>query len=170
MKVSNSADTLVPDDARNAVLIALRRIIRATDVYSQKLRKTVGLTTPQLLVLQAASLGDEISLGRIANELKLSQATVTNIVDRLEGRDLVTRDRSPADKRRVNVHLTAAGRAVLEEAPGLLQERFVERFAHLPDWERSMIVAALQRTAALMDADEIDAAPVLYSGDVVSPR
>jgi DNA-binding MarR family transcriptional regulator len=170
MNPGDSSGSLSTDDPRNAVLVALRRIIRATDIYSQKLRKTVGLTTPQLLVLRAASLGDEISLGRIASELKLSQATVTNIVDRLEGRDLLTRDRSVDDKRRINVHLTAAGRTVLDEAPGLLQERFVERFSRLPDWERSMIVAALQRTAALMDADEIDAAPVLYTGDVVAPR
>jgi DNA-binding MarR family transcriptional regulator len=170
MDARDSTRTVSSNDPSSAVLVALRRIIRATDIYSQKLRKTVGLTTPQLLVLQAASQGDEISLGRIASELKLSQATVSNIVDRLEGRDLVTRERSPADKRRFNVHLTSAGQAVLDEAPGLLQERFVDRFARLPDWERSMIVAALQRTAALMDADEIDAAPVLYSGDVVSPR
>jgi DNA-binding MarR family transcriptional regulator len=158
------------DAAGQVVLVALRRIIRATDIYSQKLRKTVGLTTPQLLVLRAVAPSDEISLGQIANELNLSQATVTNIVDRLEGRDLVVRDRSRDDKRRINVRLTSAGRSVLDAAPGLLQDRFVEGFARLPDWERSMIVAALQRTAALMDAHELDAAPVLHSGEVAEPR
>jgi len=153
-----------------AVLVALRRIIRATDIYSQKLRKSVGLTTPQLLVLRAVEAAGEIPLGRIANELSLSQATVTTIVDRLEGRDLLVRDRSRDDKRVINVRLTAAGRGVLDAAPGLLQDRFVERFARLADWERSMIVAGLQRTAALMDADDIDAAPVLHTGAVAEPR
>jgi len=153
------------DDRHEAVLVALRRIIRATDIYSQTLRKTVGLTTPQLLVLRAVAPAEDVSLGRIANELNLSQATVTTIVDRLESRDLVTRVRSGDDKRRINVRLTKDGRSVLDKAPDLLQRRFVERFSALQDWERSMITAALQRTAELMDAADLDAAPLLLSGE-----
>ena len=38
------------------VLIALRQIIRATDLYSRKLSKVAGLTAPQLLILQATLL------------------------------------------------------------------------------------------------------------------
>ena len=34
------------------VLISIRQIIRATDIYSRKLSKEVGLTAPQLLILQ----------------------------------------------------------------------------------------------------------------------
>ncbi len=152
------------------VLVALRRIIRATDLYSQKLRKTVGLTTPQLLVLRAVGLRDDVSLGRIANELSLSQATVTTLVDRLEERGLLSRKRSVEDKRRINVKLTARGCDVLERAPHLLQDEFVRRLDELPDWERSMITAALQRAAALMDASDLDAAPVLLTGELAPQK
>jgi len=152
------------------VLVALRRIIRATDLYSQKLRKTVGLTTPQLLVLRAVSELGDVSLGRIARELSVSQATVTTIVDRLEARSLVQRDRSAADKRLVHVRLTASGHAVLERAPDLLQDEFVRRFEKLADWEQAMITSAIQRTATLMDAADIDASPLLHTGEIDPPK
>jgi DNA-binding MarR family transcriptional regulator len=156
-------------DSTDAVLVALRRIIRATDIYSQKLRKTVGLTTPQLLVLRAVAQQNDVTLGRVARDLSLSQATVTTLVDRLESGGFVTRARSDEDRRRVFVRLTTSGRDVLSRAPDLLQDRFVRRFERLEEWERSMITAGLQRTAALMDAGDLDAAPVLLIGDVV-PR
>ncbi len=160
---------LLMADSTDAVLVALRRIIRATDIYSQKLRKTVGLTTPQLLVLRAVAQADDVTLGRVAQDLSLSQATVTTLVDRLESGGFVTRVRSEEDRRRVFVRLTTGGREVLSLAPDLLQDRFVRRFERLAEWERSMITAALQRTAALMDATELDASPVLIIGEVV-PR
>jgi DNA-binding MarR family transcriptional regulator len=156
-------------DSTDAVLVALRRIIRATDIYSQKLRKTVGLTTPQLLVLRAVAHADDVTASRVARDLSLSQATVTTLVDRLESGGFVTRARSEEDRRRVFVRLTTAGREALSLAPDLLQDRFVRRFERLEEWERSMITAALQRTAALMDAADLDAAPVLLVGDVVPP-
>jgi DNA-binding MarR family transcriptional regulator len=155
-------------DSTDAVLVALRRIIRATDIYSQKLRKTVGLTTPQLLVLRAVARSGDVTLGRVARDLSLSQATVTTLVDRLETGGFVTRARSDEDRRRVFVRLTAAGSEVLSLAPDLLQDRFVRRFERLAEWERSMITAALQRTAALMDATELDASPVLLTGEVIT--
>ncbi len=155
-------------DSYDAVLVALRRIIRATDMYSQKLRKTVGLTAPQLLVLRAMVQTQDISLKNVANELSLSQATVTTIVDRLESRGLLTRRRGSEDKRKVHINPTQAGLEALRRAPDLLQDRFVQRFEQLPDWERSMIMAALQRTASLMDAADIDASPVLLTGELLT--
>ena len=70
------------------VLIALRRIIRATDLYSRRLSRESGLTAPQLLILQAIGSHDEMTMGDIAAQVSLSQATVTTILDRLEGRGL----------------------------------------------------------------------------------
>jgi len=66
------------------------------------------------------------------------------------------------------VEATAAGLAVLEQSPSLLQERFALRFNNLQDWEQTQLLASLQRIAALMDAEEIDAAPVLSSGSVLA--
>lgn len=42
-----------------------------------------------------------------------------------------------------------------------MQESFVEAFDKLEDWEKSMILSSLQRLVSLMDAQHIDAAPLL---------
>lgn len=153
-------------DQIDQVLIAIRRLIRATDLHSKHLNKTSGLTSPQLLVMQAIRDRDEVTIGEIARSVSLSQATVTTIVSRLEGRGYVLRVRSTVDRRKVFVGLTPQGRELIVAAPTPLQERFVERFARLESWEQSMILSSLQRVAQMMDADSLDASPVLDVGDL----
>ncbi len=143
------------------VLITLRRIIRAIDMRSRRLMQQAGLTGPQLLVLQALGQCEEMTAGELAREVNLSQGTVTSILDRLEKRVLIERIRSHTDRRKVYVKLTAEGKKQLSSAPTLLQERFIERFVELKDWEQNQILASLQRLAEMMDAQNIDAAPVL---------
>ena len=145
------------------VLVALRKIIRAMDLYSRRLRKTAGLTAPQLLVLQAIRDREGASISSLSETVSLSQATVTSIIDRLEGAGLVNRRRSQRDRRVVHAMLTAAGVSALESAPAALQAEFVDRFDSLDDWEKSAIIASLQRVAKLMDAEGIDASPVLHT-------
>ncbi|MFK7915226.1 MAG: MarR family winged helix-turn-helix transcriptional regulator [Pseudomonadales bacterium] len=151
-------------DQQEQVLINLRRIIRATDLYSRRLSKQVGLTTPQLLVLQAIQSLSAVSIKTLSGEVALSQATVTTIIDRLETRGLVTRQRSTVDKRVVHPALTADGEAMLKQAPTPLQDLFSIKFEALEGWEQSMIVASLQRVASMMDANDIDASPILHVG------
>jgi DNA-binding MarR family transcriptional regulator len=147
------------------VISALRRVIRAVDLHSRQLVQSHGLTGPQALLLKA--LGDgPLSAGALAGRVNLSQGTVTDILKRLEQRRLVTRVRSESDRRRVMVALSPAGVGCLASSPPLLQDRFASRFEELEDWEQSQLLASLQRIAAMMDAGELDAAPVLSSGSV----
>jgi len=143
------------------VLIALRRIIRAIDMRSRRLMQQAGFTGPQLLVLQALGQHGEMSAGELAREINLSQGTVTSILDRLEKRVLIQRVRSESDRRKVFITLTETGKEQLASAPTLMQEHFIERFDELKDWEQHQILASLQRLAEMMDAQDIDAAPVL---------
>lgn len=152
--------------AKEEVLIAIRRIIRATDIHSRRLTKTVGLTAPQLMVLQAIRDLGAVAISRLSSEVSLSQATVTTIIDRLERRGYVTRQRSEQDKRVVHALLTPAGEEALDSAPTPLQEAFSVRFEQLHDWEQSQILSALQRVAAMMDAEDLDASPFLELGDL----
>ncbi|MCX4188480.1 MarR family transcriptional regulator [Methylophaga sp. OBS4] len=146
------------------VLIALRRVIRATDLHSKYLAKTTGLTAPQILLLQILRDKGQITIGELANELSLSQATVTTILDRLEKRKLVYRQRSQTDKRKVHAFLTEDAVEVLKNAPIPLQEQFTRQFGDLQEWEQTMIISALKRVAQMMDAQHIDASPVLDIG------
>ena len=146
------------------VLVALRRVIRATDLHSKHLAKTTGLTSPQILLLQTIRDRGEVTIGELANEISLSQATVTSILDRLEKRNLVYRERSKEDKRKVHAYLTDNALEVLKEAPMPLQEHFTRQFNDLQEWEKTMIISSLQRVAQMMDAQHIDASPVLDIG------
>ena len=147
----NSADSKIYD----LVLIALRQIMRAFDIQSKYLEKYFGLTGSQLLILQELSRSGESKVGDIAKRISLSQATVTNILDRLEGRGLVRKRRSEIDKRKVMVLITDSGKAILEKNPSLLQDRFIEKFKTLPQWEQTYILSVIQRIVSMMDADEI---------------
>lgn len=151
-----------------AVLVALRRIIRAVDIQSRKLEKSVGLTTPQLLVMQAIDELGDVPVSQLARHVSLSQATITAILDRLERKALVLRQRSTTDKRVVIARLSEQGRETLAGAPTPLQEHFVERFQSLKDWEQSLLLGSLQRVAEMMDAQDLDAAPLLADRDPAS--
>ena len=157
----NALETDLNRAASDSVMIAIRKIIQAIDLNSKKLVKRVGLTGPQLVILQEITSSVEMTAGEIATAVSLSQSTVTGILDRLERRQLISRQRSDGDKRRIMVRITDNGKRILEEAPPLMQETFVERFSNLQEWEQSMILSALQRLVSLMDAKTIDAAPFL---------
>lgn len=146
------------------VLIALRRVIRATDLHSKYLAKTTGLTSPQILLLHAIRDKGQLTIGELANDISLSQATVTTILDRLEKRKLVFRERSTTDKRKVHAGLTDEGVEILKKAPIPLQDQFTKQFSDLKEWEQTMIISSLQRVAQMMDAQHIDASPFLDVG------
>ena len=154
-------------DLQDQVLVSLRRIIRATDLHSRKLGKSTGLTTPQLVIITAIGQKPESTVSDIAKAVSLSLATVTTILNRLEASGLVNKVRSTIDRRRVILSLTEKGLAVLNEAPKPLQDRFAERFNKLESWEQHQIVAAIERVATMMDAEDLDAAPMLATGENV---
>ena len=153
-------------DISDQVLRSLRRVMRAVDLHSRQLAQDYGITGPQALLLREC-LGGGLAAGELARRLSLSQATLTDILNRLEQRSLIRRSRSLADRRRVMVEVTATGRALAETSPPLLQERFVRRFAALPDWEQTLLLSSLQRIAELMDAGDLDAAP-MWSGQPIN--
>lgn len=148
------------------VLVSIRRITRAIDLQSKALVKQSGLTAPQLIVMHALRKGGRIPPSAVAREVALSQATVTSILERLEKAELVRRERSDTDKRIIYACLTAEGLSRLEGAPELLQSGFLRQYRKLEDWERSMLVGSLQRIAAMMDAEGLDAAPILELGEI----
>ncbi len=149
------------------MLVAIRRIMRAIDLHSRQLVQQLGVTTPQLIVLQElARSRDGVPVGTLATAVSLSHGTVTGIVSRLEKRDLVRRDDDERDRRRVLVHVTPQGEALLATAPPPIQESFVTEFQRLEDWEKHLLLSSLQRVVAMMEASELEAAPILATGPI----
>jgi DNA-binding MarR family transcriptional regulator len=163
--VNNEDDRVLLMETYDQVLVSLRQIIRAIDLHSKKLERESGLTGPQLLVMQLIGTYGEVTSGVIAREVSLSQATVTSILDRLERKGMLQRERSTHDRRKVMVSLTEAGGEALKTAPTLMQESFIRAFSQLEDWEQTLILSSLQRVSDMMNATDLDAAPLLDTTD-----
>jgi DNA-binding MarR family transcriptional regulator len=154
------------DNRAQTALVALRQILRATESNVRSLAAFSGLTASQLLTLQLLKKQGETLAGELARAAQLRQATMSALLDKLQARGFIRRRRSQADKRRVWVSITREGEEMLKGAPDLLQEVFLERFNKLPDWEQAFLIAALERISSLLDAEEIDASPLLHIGAV----
>lgn len=154
----------VPDDpaAQTArLLIALRAISHELEVQSHRSDREIGLTLPQLLVLShirdfsAAADADEPAPGHaltgrgIAKAMALSAPTVVGILDNLEARGMIQRQRSVRDRRNIVTRLTPRAHQVLTDAPPLLGSDFARRFAAMAPDDRAATIHAVDRVAAL---------------------
>lgn len=135
------------------LLAALRRISGAQDRHSRLLMRQAGLSLPQYLMLRRLHTAGPGSVGWLARETRLGQATVTAMLDRLARRGLVLRERDPGDRRRTRVCITAAGAALLADMPVLFSAAFESRYRRLSRDERAAILARVGQLAALMDGE-----------------
>jgi len=156
--------TAKPHDRTDESLIALRRILRATELYARDLAQAAGMTPAQLRVLQIVDEKAGTTPKTLANQMSVSQATVTALVDKLVASGMVERVSSELDRRQINVVMTALGQSTLEHAPDALQQRYVRAFAELADWEQAQLVSSLERVAGMLDAKDI------YASRVLTPR
>ncbi|GAB3606620.1 MarR family transcriptional regulator [Conyzicola nivalis] len=95
-----------------ALAVASRSVIGAY----RPILEPLGLTHPQYLVMLALWETEPRSLTELADVLRLEPATLSPIVKRLEAGGFLTRQRSTADERQLEVRLTEAGRALRTEA------------------------------------------------------
>jgi DNA-binding MarR family transcriptional regulator len=145
-------------------IAALRRITRAMDLHSRLLLQTYGLTFPQLAALRAIGRLEPVTAAALARDIHLGRPTVTGILHRLELRGLIQRVRGDQDRRSVNISLTEAGRSVVASAPSLLDDQFQGELAGLQQWERTQILATLQRVAEMMNVGRLRTMAKLAGG------
>ena len=148
-------------DRSAELLTSIRKIIRAVDLHSKVLLKKYGLTGSQLMILNEIGKSNELIVTEIAKHISLSQATVTTILDRLELQGFIVRKRGQSDKRKVYIEASQKTKDILASKPSLLQADFIDRFAHLKDWEQTLLLSSLQRIASMMDSGHLEAEPVL---------
>lgn len=92
----------------------------------------LGLTQKQLAVMELTAGNPGASQIDLANTLGTDRATMMALVNRLAARDLIERHPSAADRRRQELHLTKAGRAMLARARDLIdahEQRFIGLFS-----------------------------------------
>ena len=133
------------------ILMALRRIMHFFDTYSRRLAVEHNITGPQLICLYSIVAKGPLTLSALGKRVSLSMSTVNGIVDRLENKNLVLRERKDKDRRKVIITATQAGISLASSAPLPLQDRLSQAIADLPDLEQVSIALSLERIVNMME-------------------
>lgn len=159
------------DETSELVLKNIRKIIRSVDLHSRKIYAEIQITGPQLVLLKELQRLNTATIGMLAEKSSLSQPTVSSLIKKLLDKELIYKETDTQDKRRTNLVLSEAGHALLNKAPSLLQDSFVKNLQALPDWQRHMILSALEKLSEMMGAEDLSADPVLAPGSqLVQPH
>lgn len=99
----------------------------------------LGLTFArfEVLMLLRFSRSGRLPLGKIGRRLQVHPASVTNAIDRLEARGLVTRNEHPTDRRTTLAAISPAGRELVDTAVTALNEQVFSTIA-APDVVRAL--------------------------------
>ena len=160
-----AAQPQVPEQRHDLrILQSLRRIMRAVDIHSRKLVSQHNVSGPQLSCLLALKENGAMTSAKLAQKVFLSPSTIVGIIDRLEEKRLVLRQRDNKDRRLIHISITMAGEELIAAAPSLLQDTLSNALLELPDSEKLAIASALDTLVDLLEARHIHAAPVLESG------
>ena len=99
-----------------AQLAAFRHTLRKFLRFSEMAAADVGLTSQHyqaMLVVRGCPEDLRITFNDLAQQLLIKHNSAVELVDRLAEEDLVLRESSPVDRRKVQLKLTGRGRQVL---------------------------------------------------------
>ncbi len=87
----------------------------------------------------------------------LHPSTVTGVVDRLEAKGYVLRDRDREDRRVVNVRLTDKGKDLAKKAPNPVQGKMIYGLRNLESEELRVIYESMKKLAEIAEAQDVKA-------------
>jgi MarR family 2-MHQ and catechol resistance regulon transcriptional repressor len=122
-------------------------VAKAHDKLKKVHAKNLGsekLTTPQFGVLDVLMKKGPIPLKKISDELMVTGANITCVMDNLEKEDLVRRVHSKSDRRVINAELTPKGKQKLEKI-------YPEHVKSLNDYSKKLNDAELKQLASLLE-------------------
>jgi DNA-binding MarR family transcriptional regulator len=105
------------------------------------------LTQPQYNVLRILRGAAEAGLpsGEIGDRMVSREPDMTRLLDRMEARGLVVRQRGPADRRVVTARITAEGRRLVDALDAPVEAMHARQLGHLPEEELRTLTALLER-------------------------
>lgn len=105
----------------------------------------VGLTPPQFYVLATIGYAGRLPFGEIGAKMMVTVSNLTGIVDRLEEKKLVSRERDEKDRRVVHVVLTDKGAKLYKSTIPLFEKSVSEIFAPLDSTQQKELSALLRK-------------------------
>lgn len=125
--------------------IALHRVVSKMDRSQVKIFDEYSLTTGQFAVLEVLFHKGDLSVGEVQEKILSSSGTMPLIVKNLITRDLVTKLCDPNDKRRSILHITDAGRSLMEELFPKVKKNIISMFDGLKKEEMNDLLLILKR-------------------------
>lgn len=118
----------------NAIIAAYKMMMRRmAGMLSEE-----GLTQPQFQALRIAAKSGSVCMREISDEMLVTPANITGIIDRLESKGLLKRTEREGDRRTTSIELTPKGRT--------LQERVAEKYNEFMQNALHVLTQEEQRT------------------------
>jgi DNA-binding MarR family transcriptional regulator len=99
------------------VLKLFRVVFRAVQKHSSWVEKQCDVSGAQLWAMWELLVSPGLRVGDLSRAMTIHQSTASNLLDKLETKGLVRRERGGPDQRVVRLYLTPAGLEVLNRAP-----------------------------------------------------
>lgn len=147
-------------DAKLEIIDDLRRVFQAINEYSKAAEKVTGLTGPQLWAIKLLADTAPLRVSDLARQMYLHPATVVGIVDRLELKGMVARNRSIHDRRAIELTLTENGKKIAAKSPEVAQGLLVKGLDRLSQEEFSHIEKGMKLVVSLLGAENIKPQPM----------
>lgn len=112
--------------------------------FARKLQAS-GVTVAEWVVLREMFDDEEISPGVVAERIGMTRGGVSKLVDRLVGKQLITRTDRADDRRFQSIALTAAGRRLVPQLAALADQNDEEFFGPLSSKERAALLASMKK-------------------------
>jgi DNA-binding MarR family transcriptional regulator len=106
---------------------------------ANQLFESIGLYRGQPRVLFALWDQEGVTQRELADQLSLTPATITKMLQRMEKSGFITRKQDPGDQRISRVYLTEAGRQVKAQVENVWETMEAETFENLTSEERSLL-------------------------------
>jgi MarR family transcriptional regulator, organic hydroperoxide resistance regulator len=135
------------------IVDSIRLLQGAGQRQSREFVRKHGITGQQLGALRIVSLSPRISLGELGERMFLHISTVSGIVDRLERKGYVTRERDGEDRRVVHLNVTADGRRVIRRTPLAGMGLLIHTIDQLPAGRLRDILKGLKLLLGVMKID-----------------
>lgn len=138
----------------------LRRVFQVIHEYSKTAERSTGLTGPQLWALKLLYNTASMRVSDLARKMFLRPPTVVGILDRLEGRGLVSRTLSKEDRRVVKIDLTEQGRELVTKAPEVAQDMLMKGLDELSIEQFSCVEEGMKLMAKVLGAEHLIPQPL----------
>jgi DNA-binding MarR family transcriptional regulator len=139
------------------IIQGLRRIVKELHRYSQDVHASFGLTGPQLWAVKTLARSGPLTVGALAEALAVHQSSLSALLDRLEDRGLLVRERRAPDRRVVHLMLTTQGQALARRAPEPAQGRLLHALRLMPPGRVTELRRSVDALVAAMEARDIEA-------------